>query len=65
MQNPLNKIKSTIIFFLVYFSLTVLVNILIPGDMCNPGGGFMMVFLLIPIIIILIFLRIVKYYKEH
>ncbi|GEM56563.1 hypothetical protein FB1_27840 [Flavobacterium branchiophilum NBRC 15030 = ATCC 35035] len=65
MQNPFNKIKTTIIFFAVYFILTILINTLIPGDMCNPGGGFLMIFLLIPITIILIFFRIVKYHKEH
>ena len=65
MENPLNKFKTTIAFFAIYFLLTILVNVLVPGDMCNPGGGFLMVFLLIPIIIIMIFFRIVKYYKEH
>ena len=65
MENPFNRIKTTIIFFIAYLLLAILVNILVPGDMCNPGGGFGMIVLLIPITIILLLIRIVKYYREH
>ncbi len=40
MENPFNKIKLTVLFFVIYFLLAILVDKLAPGDMCNPGGGF-------------------------
>ena len=65
MENPFNKIKTTIIFFIAYFLLAILVNILVPGDMCNPGGGFGMIVLLVPITSILLLLRIIKKKREY
>ena len=61
MKNPINNIKSTILFLVLYFFLIVLVDKLLPGDMCNPEGGFLMVLLFIPIILVMIFIRILKY----
>jgi len=50
------KFLKTIIFYLIYFSLSYIMEYLLPSDMCNPGMGIAMIFLL-PFILFILLIR--------
>ena len=54
-----NKIKNLLKTLAYYFSIVVLVfvsNILVPGDMCNPGLGILII-ILAPFLTIVLIIR--------
>jgi len=55
-KNPTVKsISLTLLFYLSIGILFPLLNYLLPGDMCNPGFGFMLIVLL-PFLSFILFL---------
>ena len=64
MGNPFNKFKTAILFYVIYILFAIVLNMLVRGDMFNPGLGFFMIVLLIPISIILIIIRVINYSRK-
>jgi hypothetical protein len=56
--------KKIILFYVVYILLAILMEKLVPSTVCGAGGGISMIFLLVPITIILIAIRLIKYFRK-